>query len=146
MDETAADVGRRAGTMLYITRRETFSAAHRLCNPAWDDERNRATFGADADLHGHTFTLEVTVRGAVDPATGMVIHLRDLRDRIRREVIDQADHAYLNEAAFLGGLPPSLENLVVACWRALAPALSPARLHRLRLWESENNSIEYYGE
>jgi 6-pyruvoyltetrahydropterin/6-carboxytetrahydropterin synthase len=133
--------------MVYITRRETFSAAHRLMNPAWDEERNWEVFGKDARLHGHGYTLEVTVAGEIDPDTGMVLDLRVLRDIIRREVIERVDHADLNDpAGLLGGALPSAENIVLACWRVLAPALAPARLHRLRLWESENNSVEYYGE
>jgi 6-pyruvoyltetrahydropterin/6-carboxytetrahydropterin synthase len=135
--------------MIYITRRETFSAAHRLYNPAWDDERNARVFGKDANPHGHghTYTLEVTVKGEIDPETGMVMDLRDLRDLIRSRIIDHVDHANLNvDVPFLRGVPPSAENIVVACWHQLAPALGPAKLHRLRLWESENNSVEYYGE
>lgn len=136
-----------ARPVVLITRRETFSAAHRLANPAWDDERNRRVFGKDAGTHGHTYTLEVTVAGPVDPETGMVLDLRDLRDLIRRLIIEKVDHADLNaDVDFLAGQLPSAENIVVACWRQLAPALGPARLHRLRLWESENNSVEYYGE
>lgn len=135
--------------MIYITRRETFSAAHRLYNPAWSDERNEQVFGKDANPagHGHTYTLEVTVKGTIDPETGMVLDLRDLRDIIRRTIIDKVDHANLNvNVDFLRGVPPSAENIVVACWHQLVPALHSAQLHRLRLWESENNSVEYYGE
>jgi 6-pyruvoyltetrahydropterin/6-carboxytetrahydropterin synthase len=137
------------GTVLYITRRETFSAAHRLFNPAWDDERNQAVFGKDANPHGHghTYTLEVTVRGQIDPTTGMVMDLRDLRDRIRRSLIDKLDHANLNvDVDFLQGVMPSAENIIVACWRVLVDEVGRERLYRLRLWESENNSVEYYGE
>lgn len=135
--------------MVYITRRETFSAAHRLYNPAWDDQRNNAVFGKDANLHGHghTYTLEVTIKGEIDPDTGMVMDLRTLRDCIRERIIAKVDHANLNlDVDFLHGLMPSAENIVVACWRELAPALAPRQLYRLRLWESENNSVEYYGE
>jgi 6-pyruvoyltetrahydropterin/6-carboxytetrahydropterin synthase len=130
-----------------ITRRETFSAAHRLRNPAWDDARNERVFGKDARSHGHTYTLEVTVRGQVDPDTGMVLDLRDLRDLIREKIIAKTDHADLNaDVDFLHGLLPTAENIVVGCWRQLAPALEVGQLYRLRLWESENNSVEYYGE
>jgi 6-pyruvoyltetrahydropterin/6-carboxytetrahydropterin synthase len=135
------------GPTVLITRRETFSAAHRLFNPAWGDERNASVFGKDARTHGHTYTLEVTVKGRVDPDTGMVLDLRDLRDLIRRLLIDKLDHADLNaDVDFLRGRMPSAENIVVACWGQLAPALGTASLHRLRLWESENNSVEYFGE
>ena len=135
--------------MIYVTRRETFSAAHRLFNPMWDDEQNARVFGKDANPHGHghTYMLEVTVRGEIDPATGMVLDLRDLRDLIRRAVIDKVDHANLNvDVAFLTGVMPSAENIVVAFWHELAPLLGPGQLFRLRLWESENNSVEFYGE
>jgi 6-pyruvoyltetrahydropterin/6-carboxytetrahydropterin synthase len=135
--------------MVYITRRETFSAAHRLYNPAWSDERNEAVFGKDANpnYHGHTYTLEVTVKGEIDPETGMVMDLRELRDITRRALIAKLDHANLNlDVDFLRGVMPSAENIVVACWRELAGPLGRGRLHRLRLWESENNSVEYYGE
>ena len=135
--------------MIYLTRRETFSAAHRLYNPTWDNERNQAVFGKDANPngHGHTYTLEVTIKGEIDPATGMVVDLRILRDLIRERIIAKVDHANLNlDVDFLRGQLPSAENIVVACWHELAPALTGARLHRLRLWESENNSVEYYGE
>ena len=135
--------------MIYVTRRETFSAAHRLFNPMWDDAGNARVFGKDANPHGHghTYTLEVTVRGESDPATGMVLDLRDLRDLIRRALIDKVDHTNLNvDVAFLAGVMPSVENIVVACWRELAPLLGPGQLFRLRLWESEKNSVEFYGE
>jgi 6-pyruvoyltetrahydropterin/6-carboxytetrahydropterin synthase len=135
--------------MIYVTRRETFSAAHRLFNPMWDDEQNARVFGKDANPHGHghTYMLEVTVRGEIDPATGMVLDLRDLRDLIRRALIDKVDHANLNvDVAFLTGVMPSAENIVVAFWHELAPLLGPGQLFRLRLWESENNSVEFYGE
>ena len=133
---------------VYVTRRETFSAGHRLFNPSWSDERNQAVFGKDANPHGHghTYTLEVTVRGPVVAETGMVVDLRDLRDVIREAVIDKLDHANLNvDVDFLNGIMPSAENIVVACWRELARRLGPDRLYRIRLWESENNSVEYFG-
>ena len=136
------------GEIVYVTRRETFSAGHRLFNPAWSDERNQAVFGKDANPHGHghTYTLEVTVRGPVVAETGMVVDLRDLRDVIREAIIAKLDHANLNvDVDFLDGVMPSAENIVVACWRELAPRLGQDRLYRIRLWESENNSVEYFG-
>jgi 6-pyruvoyltetrahydropterin/6-carboxytetrahydropterin synthase len=136
------------GEIVYVTRRETFSAGHRLFNPAWSDERNQAVFGKDANPHGHghTYTLEVTVRVPVVAETGMVVDLRDLRDVIREAIIAKLDHANLNvDVDFLDGVMPSAENIVVACWRELAPRLGQDRLYRIRLWESENNSVEYFG-
>src|SRR5262245_31467509 len=124
--------------MVYIIRRETFSAAHRLYNPAWSDERNLTVFGKDAtpNSHGHTYTLEVTIRGEIDPETGMVMDLRELRDIVRRTPIDKLDHTNLNvDVDFLSGVLPSAENIVVACLRQLARPLGAHRLHRLSLWE-----------
>ena len=134
---------------VYVTRRETFSAAHRLFNPDWDDARNQAVFGKDANPHGHghTYTLEVTVRGPVVPETGMVVDLRDLRDAMRRAIVEKVDHANLNvDVDFLAGLMPSAETSAVACWEQLAAQFGAERLYRIRLWESENNSVEYYGD
>jgi 6-pyruvoyltetrahydropterin/6-carboxytetrahydropterin synthase len=89
----------------------------------------------------------VTVRGEIDAETGMVLDLRDLREIIRRTVIDKVDHANLNmDVDFLRGILPSAENIIVACWQQLQPALDGVQLYRLRLWESENNSVEYFGD
>src|SRR3954469_12820979 len=99
--------------MMYITRRETFSAAHRLFNPSWSDERNWDVFGKDSNPngHGHTYTLEVTIKGEINPETGTVMDLRVLRDVVREAIIDRVDHANLNlDVEFLRGVMPSAEN------------------------------------
>lgn len=126
-----------------ITRRATFAAAHILTRPEWDARRNEEVFGACARDHGHNYVVEVTVAGPVDPATGMVINLKDIDRVLKQKFIEAVDHRHLNhDVAFLEGIIPTAENVAVAAWRCLEGELKPARLVRLRLVESENNSAE----
>ena len=131
-----------------VTRRLRFNAAHRVHNPALSDEENVRLFGKcnNPNWHGHNYILDVSVTGEVEERTGYVMDLGILRDIVTREVIDKADHRNLNlEVDFMQGRIPTTENLVVACWRVLAPAVAPARLTRLVLWETPNNYVEYEG-
>jgi 6-pyruvoyltetrahydropterin/6-carboxytetrahydropterin synthase len=130
-----------------VTRRVHFSSAHRLHNPALSDEENVRLFGLcnSPNWHGHNYELDVTVEGEADPNTGYVIDLARLRD-IANEVIGDLDHRNLNlDVAWLQGVIPSTENLVVAIWERLAPRISSGRLARLVLWETPRNSVEYEG-
>jgi 6-pyruvoyltetrahydropterin/6-carboxytetrahydropterin synthase len=141
----ASDV--RAPLTLLLTRRVTFAAAHVLRRADWDEQRNRAVFGACAGDHGHNYVLEVSVAGEPDQETGMVLNLRDLDRVVREAVVSQVDHRHLNrDVAFLEGVVPTAENLALAFWeqleRSLGQTMSGARLQRLRLVESENNSVE----
>ena len=134
---------------VYVTRVVRFNAAHRLHNPARSDDWNRETFGKcnSPNWHGHNYRLEVTVAGEPDPETGYVIDLGVLKRAVHERVVDHLDHHNLNlDVSFLAGVMPSTENLVVAIWDELAGALPGGRLHRLRLWETENNMAEYRGE
>lgn len=131
-----------------VSRRLHFSAAHRVHNPAMSDEENRRTFGKcnNPNWHGHNYVLDVSVRGGVDDRTGYVIDLTRVKDIVTREVIDKVDHRNLNlEVDFLRDTIPTTENIVVAFWRVLEPALRPALLTRLVLWETVNNYVEYDG-
>ena len=139
--------------MVYVSRHEHFNAAHKLANPAWTAARNAEVFGscANANWHGHNYELIVTVRGRPDPDTGFVVDLKKLSDLIRLEIIQQVDHKNLNlDVPFLTGQLASTENLVMAFWRILAPAvptIAPAaRLHSLKLYETPRNYVEYFGE
>ena len=132
-----------------VTRRLTFNAAHRVHNPELSPEENTALFGPcnNPNWHGHNYVLEVCVEGPIDARTGYVIDLGKLRQIVEREVIAHVDHRNMNlEVPFLAGTNPTAENIVVACWRVLAPHVAPGRLARLRLWETENNYVEYEGE
>jgi 6-pyruvoyltetrahydropterin/6-carboxytetrahydropterin synthase len=132
-----------------VTARLTFSAAHRLHNPKRDDEWNRRTYGKDENPHGHghNYALHVSVRGKINPETGMVIDLKKLKDIIRERVIDHVDHMNLNEDVdFLRGVIPTAENMARAFWRRLAPAIDEGELFELVLQETEKNSVTYRGE
>ncbi len=131
-----------------VTRRLRFNAAHRVHNPALSDAENTALFGKcnNPNWHGHNYTLEVSVAGEVNPVTGYVVDLGIVRDVVQREIIDRLDHRNLNlDVDFLREINPTSENLVVAIWGVLQPALQPGRLTKLRLWETENNYVEYEG-
>jgi len=131
-----------------ITRRLMFNAAHRVHNPALTDAENAATFGKcnNPNWHGHNYTLDVSVTGPIDERTGYVIDLGRLKTIVEREVVDKADHKNFNlEVDFMRGQIPTTENIVVAMWRVLEPAISPAKLTRLVLWETANNYVEYDG-
>ena len=136
--------------MIEITRREEFCAAHRLFNPAWSAERNEAVYGlcANPHYHGHNYAVEVTLRGPVDPETGMVYDLAELKRLIRRQVVEPLDHRNLNEdaAPYLKGRVPTAENIAAAIWERLAEHLPPGLLRRVRLFENERNFVDYLGE
>lgn len=131
-----------------VTRRLNFNAAHRLHNPALSDAENRELFGPcnNPNWHGHNYRLDVSVDGEVDARTGYVMDLKRLRDVVETTVVGKMDHHNLNiDVDFMQGINPTAENIVIACWRALEPAVRPARLARLRLWETDNNYVEYEG-
>jgi len=130
-----------------ITRRATFAAGHVLCRPEWSDDKNREVFGACANDHGHNYVIEVSVAGSVDPETGMVANLKDVDRVLRREFIERVDHKHLNrDVDFLSGVVPTAENLAIAAFERLAAPMEPARLVRVRITESENNSAEVIRE
>ncbi|HEX6694673.1 MAG TPA: 6-carboxytetrahydropterin synthase [Longimicrobiales bacterium] len=132
-----------------VTRRLHFSAAHRLNRPEWSAERNREVFGlcANENWHGHNYELDVTVEGEVDPQTGFVLDLKDLRVLVEKSVIDDLDHRNLNvDVPWMADIIPTTENLVVAIWSRLAGGLPKGvALHRLVLWETPRNYVEYTG-
>ena len=135
-----------ASGMVYATRKFTFSSAHRYWRPEWSAEDNARIFGNLTVSHGHNYVLEVTVRGAVDPATGMVMDLGELKRLVGDLVVSRFDHADLNrDAVFASGAIPTTENLVRAIWDLLVPKLGGERLHRLRLWEDPTFYVEYFG-
>lgn len=136
--------------MIFITRRERFNAAHKLYNEGWSAERNAEVFGkcANANWHGHNFDLIVTIKGEVNPDTGFVVNLKELSTLIRRRIIDKVDHTNLNlDVDFMRGIMPSTENLAMAIWQQLEGEIigMGATLHCVKLVETENNYVEYYG-
>lgn len=132
---------------VYVTRRATFNAAHRLHNPDRSDEWNRDTFGKcnSPNWHGHNYVLEVTVAGEPAAETGYVIDLGLVKKAIQEQVLDQIDHRNLNvDVPWLQGVLPSTENLAIEIWRRLAPRLPG--LFEVRLRETDNNSAAYRGD
>lgn len=134
--------------MVTVTRRLKFNAAHRVFNPSLSDEENDATFGKcnNPNWHGHNYILDVSVEGEIDSRTGYVIDLGQLRDIVERELIALVDHRNFNlDVPFMKDVIPTSENIVVGFWEILEPALVPATLKRLVLWETDNNYVEYTG-
>jgi 6-pyruvoyltetrahydropterin/6-carboxytetrahydropterin synthase len=125
-----------------VTRRETFTAGHRLFRPEWSDERNREVFGrcSNPTGHGHNYVLEVGVRGDVDPETGYVIDLGELSRIVRDAVLDDVDHRNLNtDVPWLAGRIPTTEVLVDAIWERLDPLIPGGRLWQVSVRETEKN-------
>jgi 6-pyruvoyltetrahydropterin/6-carboxytetrahydropterin synthase len=139
----------RTMPVVTVTRRLQFNAAHRVHNPALSDEENERLFGKcnNPNWHGHNYTLDVSVRGTVDDRTGYVLDLGVLKKIVEDRAVNLIDHKNLNlDVAFMRGVIPTSENIIVAIWRELEPAIKPATLSRLVLWETPNNYVEYTGE
>ena len=136
--------------MIYITRRERFNAAHRLFRNDFSDEKNAEVFGKCSNplWHGHNYDLFVTVKGEVDPETGFLINLKTLSTLIEALVIDKLDHKNVNlEVAFMKDKLASTENLAIGIWNELSEPVGAlgAELHCIKLCETENNFVEYFG-
>ncbi len=135
--------------MVYLTRKCEFSAAHYYHNPQFSPEENRRLFGKcnNPNGHGHNYTLEVTVRGEVDRRSGFVVDLRDLKSVLEREVLSALDHRFLNkEVPEFRDRIPTTENLAIAIWQRLEPKFDVAKLHRVRLYETPDLFVDFYGE
>lgn len=127
---------------MLITRRVEFCASHRCAVESWSEEQNRRVFGADANPygHGHNYVLEVTLGGLVDPVTGMIIDLKEVKQILNEEVVDVMDHRYLNaEVPPFDRVVPTVENMALEIWRRLEPRFSTpdVHLHNVRLYETE---------
>jgi len=134
---------------VYARRLVRFNAAHRLHNPAKSDEWNQATFGKcnNPNWHGHNYTLEVIVAGEPSSETGFVVDLAELKHIIEDRVVSKCDHKNLNlEVDFLEGQMTSTENLAIAIWQQLEDHIPTGTLHCVRLHETDNNMVEYYGD
>jgi len=137
--------------MIYLTRRERFNAAHMLWNENWDEQKNIEVFGkcANRNWHGHNFELFVTVKGEVKQDTGFVINLKNLAKIVNDKVIDKLDHKNLNiDVDFMKGKMASTEVLAIAIWEELDTDITNlgATLHSIKVQETENNFVEYFGK
>jgi len=136
--------------MVFVTRKERFNAAHRLFRKEWTDEKNLEVFGkcSNPNWHGHNYELYVTVKGNADPETGFVMDLKVLSTIIRTKVTDKLDHRNINlDVDFMAGKIPSTEVLAIAIWDQIADEVkaSGCEVHCVKLFETENNFVEYYG-
>ena len=137
--------------MIYITRKEHFNAAHKLHREDWSDEKNLEVFGkcANPNWHGHNYTLYITVKGEVDNEKGYIVNLKELSMLIKERVCDKMDHKNLNlDVEFMKGIMPSIENTAIAIWKQLEAPVKKigGTLHCVKLWETENNYVEYFGD
>ena len=125
------------------TRRFAFSAGHRYHVARWSADENARAFGRLTVPHGHNYTLDVTVRGPIDPRTGMVIDLSELKEIVNATVIERFDHADLNADVLFRERIPTTENIAIAVWELLVPKLGPDRLCRVRVWEDPTLFVDY---
>ena len=132
-----------------VCRRATFNAAHRLFRKDWSDEKNNAVFGKcnNPNFHGHNYVLEVWIEGSIDTETGYVIDLKIVKDLIKNEITDRFDHKNLNlDCKEFLNLNPTAENIAVVCWNLLRTELDAKYELSIKLWETENNLVEYKGQ
>jgi 6-pyruvoyltetrahydropterin/6-carboxytetrahydropterin synthase len=135
--------------MILLTRKAEFSASHYYWNAAWSEEENRRAFGkcANRNGHGHNYTLEVTVTGEIDPASGFVVDLKDMKNVLEREVVSIYDHRHLNlEVPEFKTANPTTENIAIAIWKRLDGKIPGAKLYRVRVYELPDLFADYYGE
>lgn len=136
-------------SMIYLTRKIEFAAAHFYNNPAWSPEENLRVFGKCANVngHGHNYVLEVTVAGTPDPMTGMMLDLKELKEILEREIMQRMDHRHLNhEVPELAGKIPTTENVAATIWNLLQPKITKGKLHRVRLYESPDLFVDCFGD
>jgi 6-pyruvoyltetrahydropterin/6-carboxytetrahydropterin synthase len=121
-----------------------------MYRPDWSDEKNREVFGkcSNPNWHGHNYVLWVTIKGEPSPEHGFVMNINVLKQIINEKIICHIDHKNINlEVGFMQGLVATSENLAMGIWKELEPAITAtgAVLHCIKIEETENNSIEYYG-
>lgn len=139
--------------LVYLTRIEKFSTAHRLLNEQFDDENNIKTFGKCMNIHGHNYTLEVTIKGPINEQTGMVMNIIDLKQIIMENVLNLLDHKYIdNDVEYFRSdenksIISTSENICLFIWQQIVKHLpEPVRLHCIKLHETDKNIVKFYGE
>jgi 6-pyruvoyltetrahydropterin/6-carboxytetrahydropterin synthase len=136
--------------MIYLTRRERFCAAHRMFRPDWSDDKNKEVFGkcSNPNWHGHNYILWVTIKGEPSGENGFVLNMNSLKEIILDKVISKLDHKNINiEVDFMKGKIATTENLALSIWNELKTPVEKegAQLHCIKIEETENNTVEYYG-
>jgi len=134
---------------VYVHRRAHFSASHRLYDPLLNDQQNHEKFGgcSNPNGHGHNYYIDVCIAGTPDPSTGFVIDLKKVKEILHRSFLDKVDHKNLNvDVDFMQGINPTTENIAIAAWNQIQPHITRGALHSIRVYETENNFVEYRGE
>lgn len=134
--------------MVSLTRKAEFSSAHFYRNDSWSPEENERVFGkcSNRNGHGHNYTLEVTVAGEIDPVSGFVVDLKEMKEILEREVVSVYDHRHLNlEVPEFRHRQPTVENIAVSVWERLEGKIPHARLERVRVHETADLFADYYG-
>jgi 6-pyruvoyltetrahydropterin/6-carboxytetrahydropterin synthase len=134
------------GKRVSIFRKESFNAAHRLFNPAWDEAKNEKVFGKCAlpNYHGHNYELIVKVTGKPDKKTGFVMDLKELSELLEKEIISKFDHKNLNlDTVEFAKLNPTAENIAIVIYNLLRPHISRKNDLQIRLYETPRNFVEY---
>ena len=129
-----------------LTRREHFSAAHRLYLNHLSEEENVKRFDKCVNIHGHNYELFVTLKGKIETKEGLFINLTELKDIILEAVVNKVDHRYLNDLDEFKDIPPTVENMTVVFWDWIQEKLPEGLLHEVKVIETENNSAIYRGE
>ena len=134
--------------MIYITRKEQFSASHLLANAELTAEENSELFGKCNNLHGHNYYLEVTVCGTPDPRSGYVMDLKYLKEIITQDIISKVDHRFLNEIEMFRDVIPTTENMAMIFWEILSDRVKTgnAQLYSVKIYETAKNFVLYKGE
>ena len=135
--------------MVYLTRKAEFSASHFYHNPDMTAEENQRLFGKcnNPNGHGHNYVVELTVAGEVDEKSGMVMDLKDLKALLEREVLEPFDHKFLNkEVHVFDQKIPTTENIALEIWNRLEGKLLVGKLHQVRLYETPDLFVDYFGE
>ena len=134
---------------VFVNRRAHFSASHRLYDAKLSNEENFEIFGgcSNPNGHGHNYYIELCIAGTPDPATGFVVDLKKVRNILQEKFLNKVDHKNLNlDVDFLRGINPTSENIAIAAWKQIAPHITEGKLYAVRLFETENNFVEYRGE
>jgi len=132
--------------MQFLTKTFNFCAAHQYGHADWSKEKNLKVFKKDAKVHGHNYSLEVTVKGGVNPETGFIVDLGHLKKIVQENIIDVLDHSQIEkDIPWFEGKQPSSENLVVFIWEEISPILEGVKLHRIRLIETPTIKTDYFG-
>jgi 6-pyruvoyltetrahydropterin/6-carboxytetrahydropterin synthase len=132
--------------MMTITRRYDFCAAHQYWNDSWSQEKNEIEFGPDIYVHGHNYTLEVSISGKVNPENGFIINLKII-DKIVNEAVNLLDHSQIEkDIPWFKGKQPSSENLTIYFWEHIVDKLPKSNsLFQIRIYETPRIFTDYYG-